>query len=180
MMRKMMAIVFLAMFALLVNTTTFGQAVYGNIVGTVTDPQGSAVAGARVIITDTQRQTTVTTVTNNDGNFTQRALIAGIYQVRAEAAEAYDRNYHPWGISQQFSAIMGSGSLLHYDRRITAPTVVIHGTADKLMRPFGGRAVAKAINGARLVLVDGMGHDLPKQLWSRVIGELTSNFDAAG
>lgn len=85
MMRKMMAIVFLAMFALLVNTTTFGQAVYGNIVGTVTDPQGSAVAGARVIITDTQRQTTVTTVTNNDGNFTQRALIAGIYQVRVEA-----------------------------------------------------------------------------------------------
>lgn len=101
-------------------------------------------------------------------------------QMRAEAAEAYDRNYHPWGISQQFSAIMGSGSLLHYDRRITAPTVVIHGTADKLMRPFGGRAVAKAINGARLVLVDGMGHDLPKQLWSRVIGELTSNFAAAG
>lgn len=86
MMRKMMAIVFLAMFALLVNTTTFGQAVYGNIVGTVTDPQGSAVAGARVIITDTQRQTTVTTVTNNDGNFTQRALIAGIYQVRVEAS----------------------------------------------------------------------------------------------
>ncbi|PJE22184.1 MAG: alpha/beta hydrolase [Mycobacterium sp.] len=101
-------------------------------------------------------------------------------QMRADAAEAYDRNYHPWGISQQFSAIMGSGSLLHYDRRITAPTVVIHGKADKLMRPFGGRAVAKAINGARLVLVDGMGHDLPKQLWSRVIGELTSNFAAAG
>jgi hypothetical protein len=48
------------------------------------------------------------------------------------------------------------------------------------MRPFGGRAVAKAIDGARLVLVDGMGHDLPKQLWSRVIGELTSNFAAAG
>lgn len=101
-------------------------------------------------------------------------------QMRADAAEAYDRNYHPWGISQQFSAIMGSGSLLHYDRRITAPTVVIHGKADKLMRPFGGRAVAKAIDGARLVLVDGMGHDLPKQLWSRVIGELTSNFAAAG
>ena len=101
-------------------------------------------------------------------------------QLRAEAAEAYDRSYHPWGISQQFSAIMGSGSLLRYNRRITAPTVVIHGTADKLMRPFGGRAVAKSISGARLVLVDGMGHDLPKQLWSRVIGELTSNFAAVG
>ncbi|OBI88002.1 alpha/beta fold hydrolase [Mycobacterium asiaticum] len=100
-------------------------------------------------------------------------------QVRADAAEAYDRNFHPWGISQQFSAILGSGSLLQYDRRIVAPTVVIHGRADKLMRPFGGRAVARAIDGARLVLVDGMGHDLPKQLWDKVISELRSNFAAA-
>ncbi|BBX98235.1 alpha/beta fold hydrolase [Mycobacterium lacus] len=101
-------------------------------------------------------------------------------QVRADAAESYDRNYHPWGIARQFSAILGSGSLLHYDRRIAAPTVVIHGRADKLMRPSGGRAVARAIDGARLVLVDGMGHDLPQQLWDRVIGELTRNFSAAG
>jgi pimeloyl-ACP methyl ester carboxylesterase len=100
-------------------------------------------------------------------------------QVRAEAAEGYDRNYHPQGIARHFSAILGSGSLLHYDRRIVAPTVVIHGRADKLMRPFGGRAIARAIAGARLVLVDGMGHDLPKQLWDRVIGELTSNFAVA-
>ena len=47
------------------------------------------------------------------------------------------------------------------------------------MRPFGGRAIARAISGARLVLVDGMGHDLPKQLWDRVISELTSNIAAA-
>ena len=54
--------------------------------------------------------------------------------------------------------------------------MVIHGRADKLMRPFGGRAVARAIDGARLVLFDGMGHDLPEQLWDQLIGELTSNF----
>jgi pimeloyl-ACP methyl ester carboxylesterase len=101
-------------------------------------------------------------------------------QVRADAAESYDRNFHPWGVARQFSAILGSGSLLRYDRRILAPTVVIHGRADKLMRPFGGRAIARAIDGARLVLVDGMGHDLPQQLWDRVIGELTRNFSAAG
>ena len=100
-------------------------------------------------------------------------------QARAEAAESYDRNYYPWGVARQFSAVLGSGSLLHYDRRISAPTVVIHGRADKLMRPFGGRAVARAIDGARLVLIDGMGHDLPKQLWDRVIGELTTNFAVA-
>ena len=101
-------------------------------------------------------------------------------QVRADAAESYDRNYHPWGVARQFSAILGSGSLLHHDRRIVAPTVVIHGRADTLMRPFGGRSIARAIQGARLVLIDGMGHDLPKDLWDRVIAELASNFAGSG
>jgi pimeloyl-ACP methyl ester carboxylesterase len=101
-------------------------------------------------------------------------------QVRAEAAENYDRSYYPWGIARQFSAVLGSGSLVRYDRRIVAPTVVIHGRADKLVRPFGGRAVARAIDSARLVLFDGMGHDLPQQLWNRVVGELTTNFTQAG
>jgi hypothetical protein len=64
----------------------WGQAVYGNIVGTVVDPAGAAVANARVVITDTQRQTSVTTTTNEDGNFTQRGLIAGTYQVRVESS----------------------------------------------------------------------------------------------
>ena len=76
-------------------------------------------------------------------------------------------------------AILGSGSLLHYDRQITAPTVVIHGKADKLMRPSGGRAIARAIQGARLVLFDGMGHDLPEQLWDEIVGELKTNFAEA-
>lgn len=100
-------------------------------------------------------------------------------QLRADAAESYDRNFDPWGIARQFSAILASGSLRHYDRRITAPTVVIHGGADKLMRPFGGRAIAKAIRGARWVVVDGMGHNLPAQVWDRVIGELTTTFAAS-
>jgi pimeloyl-ACP methyl ester carboxylesterase len=69
--------------------------------------------------------------------------------------------------------------LLRYDRQITAPTVVLHGRADKLQPPFGGRVVARAIRGARLVLLDGMGHDLPEQLWDRLIGELTATFTQA-
>src|SRR5512134_1105005 len=84
--RKTMALLWLAMFMLLVSRSAFGQAVYGNIVGSVTDPQGAVVVGARVTITDTQRQVTNTTATNSDGNFTQRFLIAGTYQVRVEAA----------------------------------------------------------------------------------------------
>jgi pimeloyl-ACP methyl ester carboxylesterase len=100
-------------------------------------------------------------------------------RVRAEAIEGYDRSYYPAGIGRQFAAILGSGSLLHYDRQITVPTVVIHGKADKLMRPFGGRAVARAIKGARLVLFDGMGHELPRELWDDIVGELKTTFAAA-
>jgi pimeloyl-ACP methyl ester carboxylesterase len=97
-------------------------------------------------------------------------------RIRAEAIEGYDRSYYPAGIGRHFAAILGSGSLLHYDRQISAPTVVIHGKADKLMRPFGGRAITKAIKGARLVLFDGMGHELPEPLWDDVVGELKTNF----
>ncbi|MGY4653611.1 alpha/beta fold hydrolase [Mycobacterium sp. URHB0021] len=100
-------------------------------------------------------------------------------RIRAEAIEGYDRSYYPAGVGRHFAAIMGSGSLLHYDRQITAPTVVIHGRADKLMRPSGGRAIARAIAGARLVLFSGMGHELPRELWDDIIGELKTTFAEA-
>jgi pimeloyl-ACP methyl ester carboxylesterase len=100
-------------------------------------------------------------------------------RLRDEAIQGYERCYYPWGTARHFSAIIASGSLAHYDRQITAPTVVLHGKADKLQRPFGGRVVASTIPGARLRLFDGMGHDLPEELWDDVIGELTTTFTEA-
>jgi pimeloyl-ACP methyl ester carboxylesterase len=100
-------------------------------------------------------------------------------KLHADALEGYERAYYPAGIARHFAAVLGSGSLLRYDRQISAPTVVIHGKADKLMRPFGGRAIARAIKGARLVLIDGMAHDLPEQLWDQIVGELKTNFAEA-
>jgi pimeloyl-ACP methyl ester carboxylesterase len=100
-------------------------------------------------------------------------------RIRAEAIEGYDRSYYPAGVGRHFAAILGSGSLLRYDRQINVPTVVIHGKADRLMRPFGGRAIARAIKNARLVLFDGMGHDLPRELWDDIVGELKTTFAAA-
>ena len=97
-------------------------------------------------------------------------------RLRADAIEGYDRSYYPAGVGRHFAAILGSGSLRRYNRQITAPTVVIHGTADKLMRPSGGRAIARAIPRARLVLFDGMGHELPEPLWDDIVGELTTTF----
>jgi len=54
-------------------------------------------------------------------------------------------------------------------KRIKAPTLVIHGKADKLIRPSGGRATASAIPGAKLDVIDGMGHDLPREVWPRIL-----------
>ena len=101
-------------------------------------------------------------------------------RIRADAAEAFDRSYYPVGIARQFGAILGSGSLRRYNRAVTAPTVVIHGLADKLMRPAGGRAVARAIPGARLVLFEGMGHELPEELWNPIVAELGTTFSVGG
>ena len=101
-------------------------------------------------------------------------------RLRADAIEAYDRSYYPAGVGRHFAAILGSGSLLRYNREIAAPTVVLHGKEDRLMRPFGGRAIAKAIKDARLVLFDGMGHELPEPLWDDIVGELKANFATNG
>ena len=83
-MRKAIVTICFVSLALL-GPKAFGQAVYGNIVGTVLDQSGAAVPNAKVVITDTQRSVSFNTTTNDDGNFTQRFLIAGTYKVRVES-----------------------------------------------------------------------------------------------
>ena len=100
-------------------------------------------------------------------------------RLRRDATEAYDRAYYPQGIARQYDAALSSGSLRRYDLKITAPTVVIHGRDDILMRPSGGRAIASAIPGARLVMFDGMAHDLPDELFDSIVEELHSTFSQA-
>ncbi|MGV0606939.1 alpha/beta fold hydrolase [Mycolicibacterium sp. XJ1904] len=97
-------------------------------------------------------------------------------QLHRRVRELRERSDYPQGMLRQFDAILGTGSLLRYTRRITAPTVVIHGTKDPLVRPRNGRTVARAVDGARYVVVDGMGHDLPEPVWGPVVGALTENF----
>ena len=97
-------------------------------------------------------------------------------RLRRDAIEAYERAYYPQGIARHFDAALSSGSLRRYDLRITAPTVVIHGREDILMRPSGGKAIASSIPGARLVLFDGMAHDLPEALFDDIVKELHETF----
>jgi outer membrane receptor protein involved in Fe transport len=85
-MRKAIVLVYLSSLTLLTPVAASGQAVYGNIVGTVVDPSGAAVQSATVTITDIGRAVSSTTTTNESGFFTQRFLIVGRYQVRVEAS----------------------------------------------------------------------------------------------
>jgi pimeloyl-ACP methyl ester carboxylesterase len=72
-------------------------------------------------------------------------------------------------------AITASGDRTAALRKLDLPTVVIHGAEDPLVRPAAGRATAKAIPGARLRMIEGMGHDLPRELWPTFIEEITAN-----
>jgi pimeloyl-ACP methyl ester carboxylesterase len=99
--------------------------------------------------------------------------------VRDRAGAAYDRAFHPDGAARQLAAAIASP-----DRRgplgsVVVPTVVIHGTEDPLIQLDGGEATAKAIPGSKLVLIDGMAHDLPVELYDRVISAIRSNADEA-
>ena len=77
------------------------------------------------------------------------------------ARKLYQRSYYPAGVLQQFLAILCTGSLLQLDKQIQQPTLVVHGSRDRLLPPSHGKAVAKAIPAAKFELIHGMGHDIP-------------------
>ena len=95
--------------------------------------------------------------------------------IRALAALSYERDRDPAAAGRQLAAIIASGDRTAEVRRITAPTLVIHGARDRLVAPSGGRATARAIPGARLVLVPGMGHDLPRAAWPQIIDAIAAH-----
>lgn len=95
--------------------------------------------------------------------------------VRRQAAISFERGASAAGTGRQLVAILAAGNRARDLRRITAPTVVIHGSADRMVGPSGGRATVRAIRGARLVTIRGMGHDLPRGAWSEIIGAIVEN-----
>jgi pimeloyl-ACP methyl ester carboxylesterase len=95
--------------------------------------------------------------------------------VREISALSWERGITMAGTGRQLAAIVADGNRTKRLQRVTAPTLVVHGTADKLATPSGGKAVARAIPGARLMMIDGMGHDLPRTLWPRLIHAIAEN-----
>lgn len=113
-----------------------------------------------------------------------RRVVAGPHfdepVARAESAEAFDRSFFPQGGVFQVAAVMAAGDRTTDLSKVTCPTVVIHGAGDPLVSVTGGRATAAAIDGADLVVIDDMGHDLSKPLWPRIVDAVWANMQRAG
>jgi pimeloyl-ACP methyl ester carboxylesterase len=95
--------------------------------------------------------------------------------LRAEAERAYERAFRPEGGRRQSHGIIATGSIEPFVKTISAPTQVIHGAADRLVRPRGGQRSAQLIRNSRLTMIDGMGHDLPEALVPRLVELIAAN-----
>jgi pimeloyl-ACP methyl ester carboxylesterase len=95
-----------------------------------------------------------------------------VEDLRQIATKSYDRGHDPQGSQRQLAAIVADRDRSPQLRRLTVPATVIHGADDKLVRPSGGRATARAIPGSRLVQIPGMGHGLPRGAWPQIIGAI--------
>jgi pimeloyl-ACP methyl ester carboxylesterase len=98
--------------------------------------------------------------------------------LQRQAGRSYDRAYDPKGYLRQLAACLVQPDRTPPLRELRVPTLVIHGLHDPLVSPSGGLALARAIPGARFVGYSGMGHDLPRELWSEIVHEITCLSDA--
>src|ERR1700742_3047798 len=97
----------------------------------------------------------------------------------SRAARVYSRGLNPAGVGRPLRAILASGSRKARLHSVTAPTLVIHGTVDPLVRPEGGKDTAASIPGAKLLMVEGMGHAIPIPMWPQIIGAIADHAHGA-
>ncbi len=99
-------------------------------------------------------------------------------RITADSHAAYDRCWDPEGQTRQAKAIGASPTRVAALRTLRMPVLVIHGDADRLVPPANGRATAEAIPGARLEIIEGMGHDYPPAFWERLVTLITDHAKA--
>jgi pimeloyl-ACP methyl ester carboxylesterase len=99
-------------------------------------------------------------------------------QLEALAGEGFDRCFYPEGVSRQMAAMLATGSRAAGLRTLEVPTLVIHGRDDTLIAPDGGERTAELVPGARLLLVDDMGHDRPEPLWPLLTAAILEHTEA--
>jgi len=100
--------------------------------------------------------------------------------VRSRAEETFDRGVSASGVMRQMMAILTQPNRSRTLASLRMPTAVVHGSADKMVHVSGGRATARAIPGAELLVIDGMGHDLPRQLYATFTDLIRRTADRAG
>jgi pimeloyl-ACP methyl ester carboxylesterase len=94
--------------------------------------------------------------------------------LRERAGRSWDRGYDPPGFGRQLAAIYASGNRTERLRSLRVPTLVIHGEDDPLIRLTSGQATAAAIEGAELLTIPGMGHDLPRGAWPQIVDAMAA------
>ncbi|MGH9303379.1 MAG: alpha/beta fold hydrolase [Acidimicrobiales bacterium] len=94
---------------------------------------------------------------------------------RRMAAQAYDRSHDPGGTARQLAAILSSPDRTAGLGTVCVPALVIHGAADPLVTPSGGRATAAALPSAKLMMIEGMGHSIPVELWDEIVTAIADN-----
>jgi pimeloyl-ACP methyl ester carboxylesterase len=95
--------------------------------------------------------------------------------LRAMCERVARRGYYPAGTARQLLALLATGDRRRDLQRIRAPTLVIHGTRDPLLPVAAGRDTARYIRGARLLEIEGMGHDLPPALTPRIVDAIAEH-----
>jgi pimeloyl-ACP methyl ester carboxylesterase len=98
---------------------------------------------------------------------------------RRAAARSYDRAYYPAGVGRQLAAALAAADRTEALRSLRVPTLVVHGDADRIVGVSGGEATAAAVPGARLLLVPGLGHELPRGVWETLADAIAENADRA-
>jgi pimeloyl-ACP methyl ester carboxylesterase len=96
-------------------------------------------------------------------------------RVRTFMEQSYDRSYYPQGMARQNAAIIASGDRRPLLSAIEVPTLVIHGADDPLIPVDGGKDTARVIPGASLLIINGMGHDLPKGVWGEIVSAISKH-----
>ena len=98
---------------------------------------------------------------------------------RSRAERTFERGLNPAGVGRQLRAILASGSRKERLSAVKAPTLVIHGTVDPLVRPEGGQDTAASISGSKLLMIEGMGHALPIPMWPQIIDAIDKHAHGA-
>jgi pimeloyl-ACP methyl ester carboxylesterase len=94
---------------------------------------------------------------------------------RLYAERAYDRYFYPQGTARQLMAILKSGNRKPALASLNIPTLVIHGSNDPAVPVACGNDTAEAIPGAELLIIEGMGHSLPPELWPQLMNAISKN-----